>query len=66
MSSLDGIVLAYARIAPTGGEKERREFTGQGLRFTSLLSREASNPLKRTRDDMRIRSAICFPGWNRG
>jgi hypothetical protein len=66
MSSLDGTVLAYARSALTGVKKERRELTGSGLRFTSLLSREAWNPLKRTRDETRIRSAICFPGWDRG
>ncbi len=66
MSSLDGTILAYARFALTDVEKERRELTSSGLRFTSLLSRGAWNPLKRTRDDMRVRSAICFPGWERG
>jgi hypothetical protein len=65
MSNRDGTILAYASSNPTGVKKERREFTGPELRFTSLLSREAWNPLKGTRDEKRIRSAICFPGWDR-
>jgi hypothetical protein len=65
MSNRDGTILAYAHSALTGVKKERREFTASELRFTSLLSREAWNPLKGTRDKKRIRSAICFPGWDR-
>jgi hypothetical protein len=65
MSTLDGPILAQASPTLTGIKKKRREFTDSGLRFTSLLSREAWNPLKGTRDETRIRSAICFPGWDR-
>ena len=65
MSNRDGTILAYASSTPTGVKKERREFTASELRFTSVLSREAWNPLKGTRDEKRIRSAICFPGWDR-
>ena len=62
MSDVSGAIAASFPLS--GANKVRREQPGP--RFTPLRSRENWALLRAKRDETRIYSAICFPGWDRG
>jgi hypothetical protein len=64
MSDVSGTIATP--FSSSKQEKERFERPDSVLRFTQILSRENWAVLGRKRDETRIYSAICFPGWDQG
>ena len=63
---MSGVSGAIAVPFPSCAANKKRERSGVGSRFTPLLSRKTWASLAKKRDEKRICSAICFPGWDRG
>ncbi len=64
MSGVSGAIAVPFPLSATN--KGKGERSGVGSRFTPLLSRKTWASLAKKRDEKRICSAICFPGWDRG